>query len=120
MDIMAARIGRPQERAISLTDGERDELERIARSRSASHGLVRRTKIILASADGEANTSIARRLGIANPTVCHWRNKWSLLVDAQHDGAIGRIEVEADDVPDLVDEQRISRELEALRRALSR
>jgi transposase len=73
---MAARIGRPQERVISLTDGERDELERIARSRSASHGLVRRTKIILASADGETNTSIARRLGIANPTVCHWRNKW--------------------------------------------
>ena len=73
---MAARIGRPQERAISLTDAEREELERIARSRSASHGLVRRTKIILASADGETNTSIARRLGIANPTVCHWRNKW--------------------------------------------
>ena len=59
-----------------LTDVERDALERIARSRSALHGLVRRTKIILASADGETNTSIARRLGIANPTVCHWRNKW--------------------------------------------
>jgi transposase len=73
---MAARIGRPQERAIMLTDVERDALERIARSRSALHGLVRRTKIILASADGETNTSIARRLGIANPTVCHWRNKW--------------------------------------------
>lgn len=73
---MATRIGRPQEQAISLTDTERDELERIARSRSAAHGLVRRAKIILASAGGETNTSIARRLGIANPTVCHWRNKW--------------------------------------------
>ena len=28
---MAARIGRPQERAISLTDGEREGLDRIAR-----------------------------------------------------------------------------------------
>jgi putative transposase len=70
------RIGRPQERQISLTDSEREELERIARSRSASHGLVRRIKIILASAAGESNTSIARRLGIANPTICRWRNKW--------------------------------------------
>jgi transposase len=56
-----------------LTDGER---ERIARSRSAFHGLVRRAKIILASADGESKTAVARRLGIANPTVWHWRNKW--------------------------------------------
>jgi len=52
--------------------GERDELERIARSRSAAHGLVRRTEIILASAGGEANTSIARRLGVTNPMICHW------------------------------------------------
>jgi hypothetical protein len=66
----------PQERQISLTDGEREELGRIARLRSASHGLVRRIRIILASAAGESNTSIARCLRIANPTVCHWRNKW--------------------------------------------
>jgi hypothetical protein len=30
-----------------------------------------------------------------------------LLIDAQHDRALGRIEVQADDVTDLVDEQRI-------------
>ena len=38
----------------------------------------------------------------------------ALLVDAQHDSVIGRIEVEANDVPDLVNQQRISRGLEAL------
>jgi putative transposase len=70
------RIGRPQERELVLTDGERDELERIARSRSAAHSLVRRAEIVLASADGEANTSIARRQGVTNPTICHWRKKW--------------------------------------------
>jgi putative transposase len=70
------RIGRPQEREIVLADGEREELERIARSRSAAHGLVRRAEIILASAAGEPNTSIARRLGVSNPTICHWRKKW--------------------------------------------
>lgn len=70
------RIGRPQEREIVLADGEREELERIARSRSAAHGLVRRAEIILAFAAGEPNTSIARRLGVSNPTICHWRKKW--------------------------------------------
>ncbi len=49
------RIGRPQERALNLSDAE---------------------QIVLASADGEANTSIAARLGVTNPTVCHWRERW--------------------------------------------
>jgi putative transposase len=71
-----ARIGRPQERGLALREGERDELERMTRSHSAPHGLVRRAQIILASADGEPNTVIARRLGVSNPTVCHWRKKW--------------------------------------------
>jgi len=71
-----ARIGRPPERALTLSDGERDELERIGRSRSARHSLVRRAQIVLASARGEPNTAIAERLGVSNPTICHWRKKW--------------------------------------------
>jgi len=71
-----ARTGRPQEKELVLGAGERDELERITRSRSAAHGLVRRAEIILSSAGGEANTSIAHRLGVTNPTICHWRKKW--------------------------------------------
>lgn len=35
-----------------------------------------------------------------------------LLVDAEHQGAVGRVEVETDDVSDLLDEQRIGRQLE--------
>jgi putative transposase len=71
-----ARIGRPQERVLRLTDLEREELGAIARSRTSAHGLVRRAQIILASADGETNTQIAARLGVSNPTVCHWRSKF--------------------------------------------
>jgi len=71
-----ARIGRPRKRELVLAAVERDELERIARSRSAAHGLVRRVEIILASAGGETNASIAGRLGVTNPTICHWRKKW--------------------------------------------
>jgi putative transposase len=71
-----ARTGRPQTRKLVLNERERGELERITRSPSAAHGLVNRARIILASADGEANTSIARRLGVSNPTLCLWRNRW--------------------------------------------
>ena len=66
-----ARIGRPPERVLTLSDGERDELERIGRSRSARHSLVRRAQIVLASASGEPNTAIAERFGVSNPTICH-------------------------------------------------
>jgi hypothetical protein len=37
-----------------------------------------------------------------------------LLVHAQHDGALGRVEVEADDVSDLGHELRIARQLKRL------
>lgn len=70
------QIGRPQERKLILSDAERSELERISRSRSAPYSLVRRTQIILASADGETNKAISQRLGITNPTICHWRKRW--------------------------------------------
>ena len=70
------QIGRPQARKLILSDVERSELERISRSRSASHGLVRRSQIILASADGETNKAISQRLGVTNPTICHWRKRW--------------------------------------------
>jgi hypothetical protein len=38
----------------------------------------------------------------------------TLLVDAQHDGVIRRIEIEADDIAQLFDEERISGQLEPL------
>ena len=71
-----ARTGRPQERCLTLSRTEREELGRLARSQSTPHGLVRRAEIIVASGDGEANVSIAHRFGVSNPTVCHWRKKW--------------------------------------------
>ena len=61
---------------LTLSETERDELVRLGRSQSAPHSLVRCAQIILASADGEANTSTAHRFGVSNPTVCHWRKKW--------------------------------------------
>src|SRR5215213_9266372 len=72
---MMARLGRPQERVLELGAVEREELERLSRSHSAPHSLVRRAQIVLASANGESNTAIAARFGVSHPTVCHWRKK---------------------------------------------
>src|ERR1700747_1570043 len=60
-----AQIGRPPQRQLGLSESERDELERMTPA-----------QIGRASADGEGNPAIARRLGVSNPTVCHWRKKW--------------------------------------------
>ncbi len=76
LGLSMGRIGRPQDRVLSLSALEQEELERISRSRSAPHGVVRRAQIILGSASGESNLSIARRLGVSNPTVRHWRKRW--------------------------------------------
>jgi len=56
---MMARVGRPQQRQLVLNESEQDELERMTRSHSGPHGLVRWAQIILASANGEVNTAIA-------------------------------------------------------------
>jgi hypothetical protein len=38
----------------------------------------------------------------------------AFLVHAQHQGAVGRVEVEADDIANFVDEQRVAAQLESL------
>jgi hypothetical protein len=38
----------------------------------------------------------------------------ALLIDAEDEGSVGRGKVKADDIADLVDEQRICRQLECL------
>jgi len=43
----------------------------------------------------------------------------ALFIDRQHQGLVGRIEVEADDILELGDEVRIARELEGLRQYAS-
>jgi transcriptional regulator with XRE-family HTH domain len=49
---------------------------RLARSRSLPHALVRRARIVLMSAQGVSNQSIAERCGVSVPTISHWRRCW--------------------------------------------
>lgn len=69
-------MGRPREREIVLSETERRSLAQCVRSRSAPHGLVRRARIVLASASGRTNTEIARELDVSVPCVCLWRGRF--------------------------------------------
>ena len=66
------RTGRPKTYFVTLSAEQREQLEAVARSRSLPHGLVRRARIVLLAAQGMANTAIAARLGVSNPTVAYW------------------------------------------------
>lgn len=66
------RTGRPKEQ-LQLSAPERAQLESFVRSRSLPAALAVRARIVLRSADGEDNTSIAAMLKVHKATVGKWR-----------------------------------------------
>ncbi len=58
------RTGRPKAELV-LSDEERSQLQSFARSRSLPAALCSRARLVLASAQGEANNAIAARLKMA-------------------------------------------------------
>lgn len=67
--------GRPKVQLV-MTDDERSQLTSFARSRSLPASLSARAHIILSSAEGEANSSIAERLHLTMATVGKWRARF--------------------------------------------
>ena len=63
--------------AIELSAVERAELESLARRPKTAQGLARRARIVLASAEGLENKTIAERLGVTADTVGLWRRRYS-------------------------------------------
>jgi len=61
---------------IVLTDPERRELSRWARSVRTPHRDRIRARIVLAAGDGEANAAIARLVGVGVDTVRKWRKRF--------------------------------------------
>jgi putative transposase len=59
-----------------LDSAERAQLKSMVRSRSVPAALQARAQIVLASAGGEPNSSIAARLGYTNATVGKWRRRF--------------------------------------------
>ncbi len=62
--------------AMPLTEGQREVLEKLARSRTAKHRDVQRAKALLLAADGVANTRIGADLGVSPTTVSNWRERF--------------------------------------------
>lgn len=76
------RSGRPKAE-IKLTDDERAELERLARRARTNRHLSLRAKLILASADGLPDTTVAQKYHVNHKTVGVWRRRF---VDSRLEG----------------------------------
>jgi transposase len=60
--------------ALTVTDGQREVLESLARSQSGAHREVVRAKALLMAADG---ATIAARLSVSRSTVANWRTRFT-------------------------------------------
>ncbi len=70
-----ARTGRPKAE-LTLTDQERETLQRWARRPKSAQQLALRSKIVLACAEGGDNKTVAARLGVHQVTVGKWRSRF--------------------------------------------
>ena len=61
---------------IELTDEQKSELTRLARSKLASVRLAQRAQIVLSAAEGLQNKDIAAQLGIGRVQVARWRQRY--------------------------------------------
>jgi len=78
--------------AITLTEDERRTLEAWTRAGSTEQRYAHRAQVVLAAADGEGTTRIARRLQVRPATVSKWRTRFAArrlagLEDAPRSGA---------------------------------
>ncbi len=76
---------------MQVHDDDRETLKGWTRASTVSAGLAMRAKIVLAGAQGEGTSAIARRLGVSRPTVILWRRRYASegldgLVDAPRSG----------------------------------
>lgn len=89
------RRGRPTP-PVLLSAEERETLEAWRRRHSTSQALALRARIVLASAEGETNTTIAAEAGVTKQTVGKWRSRFLRLrldglVDEPRPGAPRKI-----------------------------
>ena len=68
-------IGRPIP-VLTLSDDERETLERWTRRPTTAQALAQRARLVLACASGRTNTQVARELRLTKQTVGKWRSRF--------------------------------------------
>lgn len=66
----------PKPLPVTLTDAERQELERLVRRHTLGQQIALRSRIVLSAAAGKNNSQIAKEEGVALDTVRLWRQRW--------------------------------------------
>jgi putative transposase len=64
---------------INITDKEREELKKLTKRHNARQQIALRARIVLAAAEGENNSQIARQYGISRDMSRLWRQRWLAL-----------------------------------------
>jgi transposase len=85
-------MGRRAQGQLVLSKAEREELEALTLRRKTAQALALRARIVLACADGQANTLVAARQRVTKQTVGKWRSRYieqrlDGLLDAPRSGA---------------------------------
>lgn len=85
---------------LSLRDGDKAELVRLATDLLAGAAVSRRARIVLLAAKGHTNAAIAARTGASLPTVVAWRSRYQEsgipgLSDGQRSGRPRRVDRES-------------------------
>ncbi len=94
-------LGRPLE-PLNISEEVRSQLESISRSRSMSHALVRRAKIVLMSDQGRTNQQIGQQLGLSGASVGKWRRRFC------QQGLMGLYDELRPGSPRLISDERIA------------
>jgi transposase len=61
---------------LSITDGERAELQRRVRAHTTPQRAAKRARVVLLAAEGVPNRQIATLVGMNQHTVSHWRHRF--------------------------------------------
>ena len=79
-------------RVRDVGDQEKEELGRMARSRTAGAGLVRRAQIVVHALEGLKAPEISARMGLSGATVRHWLKRFNArgLQGLEEDVRLGR------------------------------
>src|SRR4051794_11991864 len=70
-----SKRGRPVS-VIELSKEERQQLEELVRRRRVAKSDAQRAQVVLLSAEGCTGKDIARRVGLSEPTVVKWRQRF--------------------------------------------